>query len=128
MFDDVSATWWYEQDGQQAGPVTAAALHRLVVDGRVTPSHRVWKKGMGGWQPLSAVAELAAIAQAAAPAAPSPPPPAPPPLQTTVAAPSSANRPGRRPALRSAAPRSSRTRQGSGRRRRRRSRRSRSRG
>lgn len=78
MLDDTSPSWWYEQDGQQAGPVTAAALQRLAAEGRLGPSHRVWKNGMAGWQPISAVAELAAAIQAAQPAAPPPlaPPPA----------------------------------------------------
>lgn len=77
MLDDTSPSWWYEQDGQQAGPVTAAALQRLAAEGRLGPSHRVWKNGMAGWEPISAVAELAAGIQAAQPsaAAPSPPPP-----------------------------------------------------
>lgn len=76
MFDDTIPTWWYEQDGQQAGPVTAAALQRLVTEGRVGPAHRVWRDGMSGWQELSAVPELAPMLPARAP----PPPPAPPPL------------------------------------------------
>lgn len=79
MLDDTSPSWWYEQDGQQAGPVTAAALQRLAAEGRLGPSHRVWKNGMAGWEPISAVAELAAALQAAQPAAAAvtsaPPPP-----------------------------------------------------
>lgn len=72
MLDDTSPSWWYEQDGQQAGPVTAAAIARLVAEGRLAATHRVWRDGMPDWQPLSAVPELLPALQ--------PGPPAPPPL------------------------------------------------
>lgn len=77
MLDDTTARWWYEQDGQQAGPATTAALARLVAEGRLGPAHRVWREGMADWQPLGAVPELAAVLEAR-PAAPPPlsPPPA----------------------------------------------------
>ncbi len=82
MLDDAQAVWWFEQDGKQAGPVTAAALGRLVEEGRVLPAHLVWKDGMAGWTPLSSVSELAA-ALGASPRttvpAPPPVPPRPPP-------------------------------------------------
>lgn len=74
MLDDTTAGWWYEQDGQQAGPVTAAAIGRLVGEGRLGPAHRVWRDGMGGWEPLGNVAELAEALQAARTATPAPPP------------------------------------------------------
>jgi hypothetical protein len=82
MLDDTSAVWWYGKDGQQAGPVTAAALGRLVAEGRVLPGHLVWRDGMPGWQPLSSVAELAeALASAPRATFPAPPPvPRPPPV------------------------------------------------
>lgn len=77
MLDDTAAGWWYEQDGQQAGPVTAAAIGRLVAEGRLGPAHRVWRDGMSGWEPLGAVSELAEALRAARPATPVPPPLAP---------------------------------------------------
>lgn len=78
MLDDTTASWWYEQDGQQAGPATAAALARLVAEGRLGPGHRVWRDGMRDWEALGSVAELAEALQASRP--PGPPrlsPPAP---------------------------------------------------
>ena len=79
MLDDTRTSWWYEQDGQQAGPVTAAAIGRLAAEGRVGPSHRVWRDGMSGWEPLGKVPELAEALRAAHPATPAPPPLSPPP-------------------------------------------------
>jgi hypothetical protein len=73
VLDDTTKSWWYEQDGQQAGPVTAAALGRLAAEGRLGPTHRVWRDGMPGWEELGKVAELAE-ALPARPAAPVPPP------------------------------------------------------
>lgn len=92
MFDDTAATWWYEEAGHRAGPVTAATLHRLVAAGRVTASHRVWRNGMADWEPLGQVAELAPMLAAAAtppPIAPRPPSaalPPPPPFAPPAAA------------------------------------------
>ena len=74
MLDDTSRSWWYEQDGQQAGPATAAAIARLVAEGKLGPAHRVWRDGMAGWEPLGSVPELAPALEAARP------PPGPPPL------------------------------------------------
>jgi hypothetical protein len=82
VFDDQTPAWWYEDGGRQAGPVTTAALQRLLAEGRVSPAHRVWKNGMAGWEPMSRVAELAPVLGSSAPApAPHalPPPIAPPP-------------------------------------------------
>jgi hypothetical protein len=78
VLDDTTASWWYEQDGQQAGPVTAAAIERLAAEGRLGPAHRVWRDGMAGWEPLAKVPELAAALRAARPAVPVPPPLSPP--------------------------------------------------
>jgi hypothetical protein len=71
LLDDTSRSWWYEQDGQQAGPVTAAAIARLVAEGRLGPTQRVWRDGMAGWEPLGTVPELA---DALLPPQPAPPP------------------------------------------------------
>jgi hypothetical protein len=74
VLDDTTACWWYEQDGRQAGPVTAAAIARLVAEGRLGPAHRVWRDGMSTWEPLASVAELAPALQTARPPPLSPPP------------------------------------------------------
>src|SRR4051812_5281079 len=51
-------TWYYARSGQQAGPVTLAALQGLVRSGEVSPSDLVWSEGMADWHPASAVAAL----------------------------------------------------------------------
>src|SRR6266496_1502820 len=63
--------WWFERNGQQAGPVALPALIELARSGQLAPEARVWRAGMAGWQPARAVPELAA----ALPAAPTLPPP-----------------------------------------------------
>jgi hypothetical protein len=85
VLDDAQAIWWYEQEGRQAGPVTAAALARLVAEGRLLPAHLVWKDGMAGWAPVSSVAELAPALEAAPRTAIPAPPPMPPPMSTAPA-------------------------------------------
>jgi GYF domain 2 len=49
------ASWWYEWEGRQAGPVDEAALLELARSGRLRPEARVWRSGMAGWEPLRAV-------------------------------------------------------------------------
>lgn len=60
--------WYYALDGQQKGPVDGAALDDLVRQGVVRDDTLVWKVGMDGWQPHSAVI-------GSKPASPGPPPP-----------------------------------------------------
>ncbi|BDG01991.1 GYF domain-containing protein [Anaeromyxobacter oryzae] len=69
-----SAQWWYENEGQPAGPISAAMLHGLIQSGQVRPTARVWRAGMAGWEQVANVPELAALV------APEPPPMAPPPM------------------------------------------------
>jgi hypothetical protein len=90
VLDDTIPTWWYEEGGRQAGPVTVAALQRLLADGRITPAHRVWRNGMAAWEPLDRVAELAPLVQAGAAAAPQA---LPPPLSARGSAPPFAGAP-----------------------------------
>lgn len=53
--------WYYESvPEQQAGPVSAEEFSRLKSAGAVTPDTRVWKKGMGDWEPLREVEPQAA--------------------------------------------------------------------
>lgn len=42
--------WFYEEAGQQQGPVDEATLQNLVGKGTVTPETLVWRSGMAGWQ------------------------------------------------------------------------------
>ena len=48
------ANWHYEQDGKPAGPVSEDELRTLASTGAVSPTTRVWREGMGDWQPASA--------------------------------------------------------------------------
>ena len=66
-------------DGKEYGPVAGEQLHQWIADGRAHAGTQVRAEGSTGWQPLSAVPELAAglknaapppLAQAAATAAP----------------------------------------------------------
>ncbi len=68
--------WYYDQGGQQAGPVGQAELVELIRSGRVAPATRVWRPGLAGWAAWETVAELAAMAAL---------PPGPPPLSTQPA-------------------------------------------
>jgi predicted Zn finger-like uncharacterized protein len=55
-----AATEWYVAIGQaQVGPLPLAEVKRKWEAGDVGPDSLVWRPGMGDWQPLSAVAELA---------------------------------------------------------------------
>jgi predicted Zn finger-like uncharacterized protein len=53
-------TEWYVAIGQaQVGPLPLAEVKRKWEAGDVGPDSLVWRPGMGDWQPLSSVAELA---------------------------------------------------------------------
>lgn len=52
-------TWYYVEDQQQRGPVTAAEFEHLVHSGRITPRTLVWREGMEVWQPLGSLNETA---------------------------------------------------------------------
>ncbi|WP_242341144.1 MULTISPECIES: GYF domain-containing protein, partial [unclassified Anaeromyxobacter] len=55
------STEWYVAIGQaQVGPLPIAEVKRKWEGGDVGPDSLVWRPGMGDWQPLSSVAELAA--------------------------------------------------------------------
>ncbi len=70
--------WHYAINGQQLGPIDAAALSQKVADGIITLDTLVWREGMADWRPWR---ELAAAFGDA------PPPPAPPAAFTTMAGP-----------------------------------------
>ncbi len=42
--------WFYESNGQPAGPVSEAELDRLRRQGQITPDNRVWKEGWPDWK------------------------------------------------------------------------------
>jgi len=56
--------WFYAQNNQQHGPVTAEALVSMLQQGHVQPADLVWREGMANWQPASTVPELGAATPA----------------------------------------------------------------
>jgi hypothetical protein len=49
------AIWYYESQGQQAGPVSQAQLSQLATTGSVLPLTLVWTDGMPDWQPYASL-------------------------------------------------------------------------
>jgi uncharacterized RDD family membrane protein YckC len=45
--------WYYEENGQQRGPVDTDTFAGLVRNRTVTPSTRIWRSGMAAWQPYA---------------------------------------------------------------------------
>jgi hypothetical protein len=64
------SAWWYERDGQQAGPVTLVALQQLATSGELRPASRVWTAGMAAWARADTVTAL--VFPAMPPASPPP--------------------------------------------------------
>ncbi len=83
----MAADWYCEIDGEQHGPVTAAQLKQLAAEGKLKPSHPVWKEGMQKTVPAQTVKGLFdapaanAITAAPAPGASKRPAPAPAPQE-----------------------------------------------
>lgn len=61
-------------NGQQVGPLDAAALTAHVVAGRLTPQSLVWKPGLPAWVPAASLPELTPLLTPAPPPLPTPPP------------------------------------------------------
>lgn len=77
--------WYYATtDGQRHGPLPAAGLAALAREGAIGPQTPVWRDGLAGWMPLSA---LAAELGLAPPSLGPPPVPGTPPLPPGSAAP-----------------------------------------
>jgi uncharacterized RDD family membrane protein YckC len=81
-------SWYYSDNGRQAGPVDDAGLDGLIRLGAVKPDTLVWKEGMANWQPLSTVRPAPAPDPV-----PAPPPPPPAPVQQQSWAPPSPQQP-----------------------------------
>jgi len=62
--------WHYGLADEKRGPVAVEELQRLFRDGVITSQTRVWRAGMGDWQPIHAVAELSAKVQGSSGAGP----------------------------------------------------------
>lgn len=71
-------TQWYYADaaGTQQGPIDSETLLARYAAGEVQPATLVWRDGLDGWQPLSAVAVELGLAEADLPIAAEPLPPA----------------------------------------------------
>lgn len=62
-------TWFYVENGAQAGPVTDDQLRQLSASGRINGETLIWKDGMAQWTALAQAApQLMAAAPAPAPA------------------------------------------------------------
>lgn len=59
--------WYYEAQGQPAGPVDLSTLQRMLARGELSGRTRVWREGMADWRPARDVEELAGV-----PASPGP--------------------------------------------------------
>jgi hypothetical protein len=59
--------WFYAQDGQQAGPVSAAQLQQLVRTGRLQATDLVWREGLPQWIQAHSVTGLFAPQELPAP-------------------------------------------------------------
>jgi membrane protease subunit (stomatin/prohibitin family) len=56
-----AAQWFAGVNGQQVGPMDAAAFQGAVAQGRISRDTLVWKAGMAGWVAAGTVQELAAF-------------------------------------------------------------------
>ena len=72
------ANFWYESNGEQKGPVTAAQLKGFAVSGELRPTDMIWKEGAPDWMTAGTVKGLF---PEGTPGLAPPPPPASPPLQ-----------------------------------------------
>ena len=52
-------SWYYNENGSPAGPISRSALKTLYVNGVVDDDTLVWCDGMGDWTPFGQLAELA---------------------------------------------------------------------
>src|ERR1051325_9438064 len=72
--------WYYVENGNQTGPVEETQFPQLIQSGKLRGDTLVWREGMAGWEPFSAVCPPEFAAQfAAPPASAAPPVSAPPP-------------------------------------------------
>ena len=53
-----AATWHYERDNVEQGPVSWGILKQMAASGDLAPEERVWKRGMPDWAPASEIAGL----------------------------------------------------------------------
>ncbi|BDG08680.1 AgmX/PglI C-terminal domain-containing protein [Anaeromyxobacter paludicola] len=82
--------WFVAGEGSARGPLEVGAVRRQLAAGELPAAALVWREGLVGWTPASAIPELAGPAPAVASAVPRAPPPlpvaAPPPQLESAAA------------------------------------------
>ncbi len=59
--------WYYANGGNRSGPITESELIQLVSSGVVQDETLVWKEGMSGWEPFSALRSTLATSPTAPP-------------------------------------------------------------
>lgn len=52
--------WYYQDSGQQRGPVSSAEIRSLLAASALRSDSRVWTQGMDGWKPVGEVHEFQA--------------------------------------------------------------------
>ena len=57
--------WYYTSGGAQQGPVSTEELQAWIAAGQLAVTELVWREGMGDWQPISLITELASSQHAA---------------------------------------------------------------
>src|SRR5437016_9732400 len=62
--------WYYVENGNQAGPVEETDFPQLVQSGTLRADTLVWREGLAGWEPFSAVCPPELAAAFAAPPLP----------------------------------------------------------
>jgi len=50
--------WFYTQNGQQSGPVSAEELNQMAKSGRLQPTDMVWRDGMPQWVMADSIGDL----------------------------------------------------------------------
>ncbi len=63
-------TWYYEQAGEQRGPVTDPDLENLFRAGTIRPETMIWREGMENWTPYSQAKNVASASAVTAGAGP----------------------------------------------------------
>jgi hypothetical protein len=55
---NMSSRYYFAQNGQKFGPVTAAQLRQLLAQGRLQSQDLIWKEGLVAWVPLAKLDEM----------------------------------------------------------------------
>ena len=58
----MSDTWYYEDNGQQRGPIAFEQLRELVTSNQLRPGQRVWREGLADWVEAGTIEGLFPVA------------------------------------------------------------------